>query len=111
MSERKSAYGAQGDKRIFAEPDRSHALRGNAARDAPASQKPNAERPLRRSHAERGNDRLDEHLAGQSMPLHLFIKGTTRQLQFFKHRFHITLVPGQCRAQAMRFEGFLLRRQ
>ncbi len=37
--------------------DRSRALRGNAARDAPRPfQMPNAERPLRHSHAERGND-------------------------------------------------------
>jgi len=39
-------------------PYRSHALRGNAARDAPRPMpKPNAERPLRHYHAERGNDR------------------------------------------------------
>ena len=38
--------------------DRSHALRGNAARDAPRPMpKPNAEHPLRHSHAEHGNDR------------------------------------------------------
>jgi hypothetical protein len=35
--------------------DRSHALRGNAARDA-LRPKADAERPLRHSHAERGND-------------------------------------------------------
>ncbi len=39
--------------------DRSHAPRGNAARDAPRPhQQQNAERPLRHSHAERGNDQL-----------------------------------------------------
>ncbi len=38
--------------------DRSHALRGNAAWDALRLQEPNAERPLRHSHAERGNDQL-----------------------------------------------------
>ncbi|TWC11724.1 hypothetical protein FBY05_13632, partial [Pseudomonas sp. SJZ083] len=45
------------------------------------------------------------------MPLHLFIEGPARQLQFFKYRFHVALVPGQRRAQAMRFERFGLRRQ
>ncbi len=53
----------------------------------------------------------EEHLARQSMPLHLFIEGPARQLKFFKHRFHIALVPGQRRAQALRFKRFLLRRQ
>ncbi len=45
------------------------------------------------------------------MPLHFFIEGPARQLQFFKYRFHVALVPGQRRAQAMRFERFGLRRQ
>ncbi len=40
------------------ENDRSHALRGNASRDALRHiLKRNAERPWRHSHAERGNDR------------------------------------------------------
>ena len=42
------------------------------------------------------------------MPLHLFIEGAARQLQFFEHRFHIAFVPRQGGAQALGFEGFLL---
>jgi hypothetical protein len=46
--------------------DRSHALRGNAARDAPRpTPKPNAERPLRHSHAERGNDQTTLHCGSE----------------------------------------------
>jgi hypothetical protein len=41
--------------------DRSHALRGNAARDA-LRPKADAERPLRHSHAERGNDQFHSDL-------------------------------------------------
>jgi hypothetical protein len=35
-----------------------------------------------------------KHLPTQPMPLQLFIERAARQLQFFKHRFHIALVPG-----------------
>ncbi len=45
------------------------------------------------------------------MPLHLFIEGPTRQLQFFQYCFHIALVPGQRGTQALRLERLLLRRQ
>jgi hypothetical protein len=41
---------------FFVLTDRSHALRGNAARDAPRPKKRDAERHRRRYHAERGND-------------------------------------------------------
>ena len=53
----------------------------------------------------------EKHLSVKPMPLHLFIERPARQLQFFKHRLHITLVPGQCCAQALRFKRFLLRCQ
>ncbi|MNN95296.1 hypothetical protein D3C81_2140800 [compost metagenome] len=45
------------------------------------------------------------------MPLQLFIERATRQLQLFKYRFHIALVPGQRRTQTLRLKRLLLRRQ
>ena len=45
------------------------------------------------------------------MALHFFIQGTPRQLQLMEYGLDIALVPGQCRAQALRLKGFLLCHQ
>ncbi|CAI8934136.1 hypothetical protein EMIT0P294_30529 [Pseudomonas sp. IT-P294] len=51
-------YRVVGAQAIHPHPDRSHALRGNAAKDAPRSAcASDAERHGMHSHAERGNDR------------------------------------------------------